>query len=123
MSPELKNKIRNHWNKCFKKLEGFETQQIRQYFEPYEMAGLYAVASICYDEGNHKPMITDNAYNCLCQSLYKHFDECVECGASYLDRELLKYHSGYDMNMFVQPYHNIAEVLLGHPCRCYICMN
>ena len=123
MSPEIKNEIRKHWNKCFKKLEELKTHQIRQHFEPYEMAGLYAVASICYDEGNHKPIITDNTYDRLCQSLYEHFDECVEAGASYLDRELLKCHSGYDMRRFIRPYHNIAGVLLGHPCRCLVCMN
>jgi len=121
MSPELKNKIRKHWKKCFKKLERLDTHQIRQHFEPYEMAGLYAVAAICYDDGNHKPLIGDNVFDRLCESIVEHFDECVKAGADLLDRNLLRCHSGFDTRVFVKPYHEIAEVLLGHSCRCLKC--
>lgn len=123
MSPKLKNKIHKHWKKSFKELERLNTHQIRQYFEPREMVGLYAVAAICYDEGNHKPVIGDVIFDRLCQSIDEHFDECVKAGANLLDRRLVQCHSGFDTGTFVRPYHNIAEVLLGHPCRCFACMN
>ena len=121
LSPKQKNEIFKIWSNAFLKLENLDTHQIRQEFEPRQMSGLYAVASICYDDGNHKSQITDQAYDRLCQSIYEHFDECVKAGADLLDRRLLKCHSGYIMDLFVKPYHDIAEVLLGHPCQCMKC--
>ena len=85
------------------------------------MAGLYAVASICYDDGNHESFIDDNVFDLLCESLDEHFDECVKAGSDFLDRKLLQCHSGHDTGIFVKPYHEIAEVLLGHSCRCLKC--
>ena len=121
LTPELNKKIYEIWSKAFQKLENLDTHQIRQEFKPRQMSGLYAVASICYDDGNHEPWISDQAFDRLCESIYEHFDECVKAGADLLDRELLKCHSGYDMGIFVKPYHDIAEVLLGHPCQCMKC--
>lgn len=121
LSQQQKNEIYKIWSKAFQKLESLDTNKIHQEFKPRQMSGLYAVASICYDDGNHKPMISDQAFDRLCQSIYEHYDECVKAGADLLDRELLKCHSGYDMDLFVKPYHEIAEVFLGHPCQCMKC--
>jgi hypothetical protein len=121
LTQEMRNKIREYWLEAFGKLERLSVHQIRQDFEPHEMVGLYAVASICYDDGNHSPVIDDSVFDRLCEAIDEHFDECVETGATYLDRELLKCHSGYDMTIFIQPYHTIAGVLLSHPCRCFKC--
>ena len=121
MSPKQKNKIRQVWSKAFEELKRLKKREIRQHFTPRQMVGLYAVAAICYDDGNHKPVIRDAVFDRLCESLLKHFNECVAAGADYLDRKLLRCHSGYDTKIFVKPYHEIAEVFLGHSCRCVKC--
>lgn len=122
MSPKLKSKIRKVWSKAFEDLKRLKEHEIRRHFTPRQMVGLYAVAAICYDDGNHsRIVIRDAVFDRLCESLLKHFNECVEAGADYLDRELLRCHSGYDTKIFVKPYHDIAEVFLGHPCRCLKC--
>ena len=118
MSPEMKEEIRRIWLNAFEELKrhgGADRFTARQ------MAGLYAVASICYDEGNHSPLIEDHVFDGLCEWLYAHFDECVDAGADLLDRNLLRCSSGLDTKIFVKPYHEVAEVLLGHPCRCVKC--
>jgi len=121
MSPELKNKIREVWLKAFETLKGLKKHEIRKEFHPRQMAGLYAVASICYDDGNHEPVISDPEFDRLCESIDEHFDECVKAGADLLDRKLVQCHSGHDTRIFVKSYHEIAGVLLGHPCRCLKC--
>lgn len=121
MSPELKNKIREVWSRAFEDLKKLKKHQIRKRFTPRQMTGLYAVAAICYDDGNHKPVIGDNVFDRLCEVIDEHFSECVKAGADLLDRDLLRCHSGYDMRIFVRPYHDIAGVLLGHACRCLKC--
>ena len=118
MSPEMKNEIRNVWFKAF---EDLKTHGVPYKFTPRQLAGLYAVASICYDEGNHSPMIPDSVFDRLCKWLYHHFDECVKAGADMLDRDLLHCCSGIDTRIFVKPYHDVAEVLLGHACGCMKC--
>ena len=121
MSPERKNEIRKVWSKNFEDLKRVKKHEIHQRFTPREMAGLYAVAAICYDDGNHTPLIDDNVFDLLCESIDEHFDECVKAGADLLDRQLLQCYSGHDTRIFVKPYHEIAEVFLGHPCRCLKC--
>ena len=121
MSPEQKNKAREFWSEAFEDLKRLKKHEIHQRFTPREMAGLYAVAAICYDDGNHKPLIGDNVFDRLCESIYEHFDECVKAGANLLDRDLVRCYSGHDTGTFVKPYHEIAEVFLGHPCRCLKC--
>jgi len=118
LSPKEKNKIRDIWLKTF---EDLKRHGIPYNFTPRQLAGMYAVASICYDEGNHSPMIPDSLFDRLCKWLYRHFDECVESGADKLDRDLLHCGSGVDTTIFVEPYHKITEVLLGHACGCIKC--
>jgi hypothetical protein len=111
MSPEMKDEIRNVWFKAF---EDIKAHGVPYRFTPRQLAGLYAVASICYDEDNHSPMIPDSLFDRLCRWLYRHFDECVKAGADKLEQELLRCCSGVDTSIFVKPYHDVAEVLLGH---------
>jgi hypothetical protein len=118
MSPEMKNEIRRVWSEAF---EDLKTHGVPSRFTPHQLAGLYAVASICYDEGNHSPLIEDTLFDRLCKWLYTHFDKCVAAGADMLDRDLLRCCSGVDTAIFVKPYHEIAEVFLGHACRCVKC--
>jgi len=118
MSPETKNEIHKVWFRAFEDLKKYG---VPYKFTPRQLAGLYAVASICYDEGNHSPMIPDSVFDRLCKWLYRHFDECVRAGADMLDRELLRCCSGVDTSIFVKPYHDVAEVLLGHECGCMKC--
>lgn len=118
MSPDERIEAREAWSKYFGDLERYG---VPYKFTPREIAGLYAVASICYDDGNHKPMISDALFDDLCKWLHEHYDECVAAGADKLDRELLRCCSGYDTTIFVKPYHEIAEVFLGHACQCLKC--
>ena len=118
LSSQMKNKIREVWFTAF---EDLKRHGIPHRFNPRQLAGLYAVASICYDEGNHSPMIPDSLFDRLCKWLYRHFDECVDAGADMLDRDLLRCCSGVDTTIFVKPYHDIAAVLLDHVCGCMKC--
>jgi hypothetical protein len=118
MSPEERLKAREAWSKYFEDLKRYG---VPYKFTPRELAGLYAVASICYDDGNHSPLIEDNLFDCLCKWLHEHYDECVANGADLLDRDLLRCCSGYDTTIFVKPYHEVAEVFLGHACQCLKC--
>jgi hypothetical protein len=118
LAPQVKKKIRDVWFKAF---EDLKRHGVPYKFTPRQLAGLYAVASICYDEGNHSPMIPDSLFDRLCRWLYRNFDECVESGADMLDRDLLHCCSGVDTTIFVKPYHDIAEALLGHACCCIKC--
>jgi len=118
---EQKSDIRKVWSKAFEDLKKLKEDELRQQFTPRQMAGLYAVASICYDEGNHSPVIDDIVFDRLCKWLDRHFDECVKAGADLLDRGLLRCCSGIDTTIFVKPYHEVAEVFLGHPCHCGKC--
>ena len=118
LSPQVKNKILEVWFKAF---EDLKRHGVPYKFTPRQLAGLYAVASICYDEGNHSPMIPDAVFDRLCRWLDRHFDECVAAGADMLDRDLLRCCSGVDTTIFVKPYHDVAEVLLGHACGCMKC--
>ncbi len=116
-----KSDIRKVWSKAFEDLKKLKQNEFHQRFTPRQMAGLYAVASICYDEGNHSPLIDDIVFDRLCKWLYRNFDKCVKAGADKLDRELLRCCSGFDTKIFVKPYHEVAEVFLGHPCYCVKC--
>jgi hypothetical protein len=118
LSPQVKNEIREVWLKAF---EDLKRHGVPYRFTPRQLAGLYAVASICYDEGNHTPVIPDPVFDRLCRWLHRHFDECVQAGADMLDQYLLSCCSGVDTTLFVKPYHEIAEVLLGHACGCMKC--
>ena len=109
MSPEERIKAREAWSKYFEDLKRYG---VPYKFTPRELAGLYAVASICYDDGNHSPLIEDDLFDRLCKWLYDHYDECVADGANLLDRDLLRCCSGYDTTIFVKPYHEVAEVFL-----------
>lgn len=111
-------KAREAWSKYFDDLRKYG---LPYKFTPRQLAGLYAVASICYDDGNHSPLIDDNLFDRLCKWLYEYFDECVAAGADRLDRDLLRCCSGYDTTIFVKPYHEIAELFLGHACQCLKC--
>ena len=122
LSPKVNN-IHDVWLRAYEKLKRLKKHEIHKEFKPRQMAGLYAVASICYDDGNHKPLIGDNVFDRLCDAIYEHFDECVKAGADLLEKELVKNHTGYDMRIFVKPYHEIAGILLGHPCQCMKCRN
>jgi hypothetical protein len=118
ISSEERTKTRETWSKHF--------ENLKRYGVPYEftlrqLAGLYAVASICYDDGNHSPLIADELFDRLCKWLYEHYDECVAQGADMLDRDLLRCCSGHDTRIFVKPYHEIAEAFLGHACQCLKC--
>jgi len=117
MSPERRKEILAAWSKGFQQLR----ENGPEGCAPREAAGLYAVASICYDEGNHSPLIADDVFDRLCNWLYWHYDKCVAAGANLLDRELLRCGSGVDTTIFVKPYHEIAEVFLGHACCCAQC--
>lgn len=126
-----KAKIRYLWNNAFKDLnklrvkresnEFNDDNEVLSYFSHRRLAGLYAVASICYHEGNHFNVIENTLYDRLCEWLFKHYEECIESGANLLDKEELRCHSGNDTIKFVKPYHDISEILLGHPCRCPKC--
>lgn len=115
MSPKERTEAHEAWSKYLGDLKRYG---VSYKFTPRELAGLYAVASICYDDGNHAPLIDDTLFDDLCKWLYEHYDECVAAGADKLDRDLLRCCSGYDTTIFVKPYHEIAEVFLGHNCRC-----
>jgi hypothetical protein len=118
MSEEEILKAREVWSKSFEDLKEYG---VPYKFTPRELAGLYAVASICYDDGNHSPLIEDSLFDRLCRWLCEHYDECVAGGADLLDRNLLRCCSGYDTKIFVKPYHEVAEVFLGHACQCLKC--
>jgi len=117
MTPELRQEILTAWRGGFQELKENGPEGLPL----WKAAGLYAVASICYDEGNHSPLIEDELFDRLCKWLYLHFDEAVAEGADKLDRKLLSCGSGVDTKIFVEAYHAIAEVLLGHVCRCVKC--
>lgn len=89
-------------------------------FNPRQLAGLYAVASICY-HGNSHSVISDEVFDNLCKWLRVNLEKCKSEGADKLDINLLECNSGYDVSNFVRPYHNISGILLGHPCQCMIC--
>jgi len=118
MPAEEQSEAKRAWLKAFEELK---KHGVPHKFRPHQLAGLYAVASICYDEGNHSPLIGDEMFDRLCKWLHKRYDECIDDGADLLDRGLLRCCSGYDTTIFVKPYHEIAEVLLGHPCQCVKC--
>jgi len=106
------------YSKAFEDLENYGVPHT---YAPRQLAHLYAVASICYDDGNHKPLITDGLFDRLCRWMCDNYDECVASGADLLDRNLLECCSGHDTRIFVKPYHEIAELFLGHACQCLRC--
>jgi hypothetical protein len=117
MSPELIREMRRIWLNAFRELEEFG---IPHRFAPRQLAGLYAVASICY-YGNEESLIPDRVYDKLCDWLRRNIAECKSAGADLLDAKILRCHSGYTLREFVKPYHDIVAVLLGGPCRCIEC--
>ena len=132
MTKKQKNKIRDIWQNRFKELnklrvkrknnEFVDDNEILSRFSHRQLAGLYAVASICYHEGNHYNVIENTLYDRLCEWLFKHYEECIKSGANLLDEEELRCHSGNDTTKFVKPYHDVAEILLGHRCFCSKCI-
>ncbi|MBN1972737.1 MAG: hypothetical protein JW787_03810 [Sedimentisphaerales bacterium] len=130
MTQKQKNKIRNFWQNQFKDLNKFRVKresnefdddnEVLNRFSHRQLAGLYAVASICY-HGNEENLIEDVLYDRLCKCLLKNYKECIESGADMLDKNELRCCSGIDTTKFVKPYHDIAEILLGHECRCLKC--
>ena len=131
MTQKQKNKIRDFWQNQFKDLNKLRVKrkdnefdndnEFLRLFSHRQLAGLYAVASICYHEGNHYNVIEDILYDRLCEWLFKNYEECVNAGADKLDKDELRCHSGNDTSNFVKPYHDVAEILLGHECRCSKC--
>ncbi|MBN2588764.1 MAG: hypothetical protein JXA96_02790 [Sedimentisphaerales bacterium] len=131
MTEKQKNKIRDIWQNNFKDLNKLRVKikdnefdndnEVLSLFPHRKLAGLYAVASICYHEGNHFNVIENTLYDRLCEWLFKHYKDCVESGADLLDKEELRCHSGNDTSRFVKPYHDIAEILLRHECHCSKC--
>lgn len=118
MSSEEEGEAKRIYAKAFEDLKRHGVPGI---LAPHQLASLYAVASICYDDGNHKPLIEDGLFDRLCKWFYDHYDECVAQGADMLDRDLLNCCSGHDTEVFVKPHHEIAEVFLGHACQCLKC--
>jgi len=117
MPPHLRRTVYSIWREAFRELEH---HGIPHRFGPRQLAGLYAVASICY-YGNETSFIPDSVYDRLCDWLLKNVVECRTIGADQLDAGLLRCHSGYKLKQFVKPYHDISAVLMGHPCRCIEC--
>jgi len=117
MSRKQQQEIRKAWSKGFQDLR----QKGPESLPLWKAAALYAVASICYDEGNNRSVIEDELFERLCRWLYLNFEQAVAEGADKLDRELLRCGSGIDTTIFVEPYHAIAEVFLGHACHCAKC--
>jgi hypothetical protein len=125
------NKIRDTWNTAFKDLKEFKVSrdsnefydddEVRRRFNPRQLAGLYAVASICYGEGNDENVIEDIVFDRLCKWLFKNYDECIKAGADLLDKKELGCCSGNDTTKFVKHYHDIAELFLEHECHCVKC--
>ncbi len=99
--------IRYYWLDNFTKLEEHGPLA----FSYRQLHGLYAVSSICYYKYGWSP-ITDPCFDQLCQYMLTHFDECVEAGASFLEKGMLAAGSGYDMTRFVGPYHTVAERII-----------
>jgi hypothetical protein len=76
MQTKLKNKIRSCWKKQFADLKKLKARrdinefkndnEVQSRFNHRQLAGLYAVASICYHEGNHFHVIEDTLYDRLC---------------------------------------------------------
>ncbi len=92
-------KVYGIWRASFRELEDFG---VPHRFSPRTLAGLYAVASICY-YGNDEIFIPDRVYDKLCEWLLRNMAECKAAGADLLDEELLRCHSGYVMRLFVKP--------------------
>ena len=112
-----KSIVRRHWLSAFEDLQIFGPPHT---FSTRKLAGLYAVASICYHE-NEVSLVPDQVFDELCKWLLSNYRDCISEGANKLDVNLLKCNSGYDMTIFVKPYHDITAVLLRHYCRCYVC--
>lgn len=113
----MTKEIREIWLNAFRDIEKFGIPHI---FKPRQLVGLYAVASICY-HGNETSLISDPVYDKLCKWLLINIEECKSEGADLLDAELLRCTSGYKVNKFVKPYHDIVTVILGVPCHCIRC--
>jgi hypothetical protein len=105
------------WRRGFDDLEQFFPPEE---FKPRELVGFYAVASIC-SHGNDESVIRDAVFDTLCDWLFENFELCVESGADLLDKHMLSCHSGYALETFVKPYHDVASFLLGHECLCQTC--
>lgn len=117
MTPELVEPIRKTWLNALGELEKFGAPHN---FTHRQLFGLYAVTSIAY-HGNARSLIPDHAFDSLCRWLKDNIKECVSSGADKIDLDLLRCNSGYDVSIFVRPYHDIVTALLGHPCRCSKC--
>ena len=114
---EIHNEAHRVWARDFKDLERYGPPHK---FSPRRLTGLYAVASICYYGNDHSP-ISDQMFDKLCRWLLDNHKKCEGEGADMLDVGLLSCSSGVDVKKFVRPYHDIAAILLGHPCRCISC--
>ncbi|GEM_PF-2484644 len=119
MSPQQKREAKRVYSEAFENLKRYGVPHT---YTPRQLAGLYAVASICYHADNHgKQLIENELFDRLCKWLSDHYDDCVAQGADKLDREQLDCCSGNDTRIFVKPYHEIAEVFVGHACQCRRC--
>lgn len=114
---ENQAEVQARWLGMFKRLERHRPPCG---LSPRELAGLYAVASICYHGNAHSP-VSDGRFDELCRWLLANIEECRREGADMLDPEMLACDSGYDLTRFVHPYHDIASMLLESPCRCHVC--
>ena len=63
MSSEDKREAKRAWSKAFADLEKYGVPHT---YSARQLAGLYAVASICYDDGNHRPLIENESFDRLC---------------------------------------------------------
>ena len=65
LEQKQKSDILKVWSKAFEELKKLKENELHQQFTPRQMVGMYAVASICYDEGNHSPVIDDIVFDRL----------------------------------------------------------
>ena len=114
---DVEHEVQDKWLDAFGDLERFGPPHK---YTARQLAGLYAVASICY-HGNNRSLISDDEFDALCRWLLDNYEQCVSVGADKLDRGLLACCSGYDVGTFVKPYHDVVAMLVGHPCQCIAC--
>ncbi len=113
----MTEEVKLNWLTTFRELEEYGPPHR---FPPRKLAGLYAVASICY-HGNDWSPISDDVFDALCSWILKNFDHCEREGADMLDKEMLRSCSGVAVETFVKPYHDVVAMLLGHACQCNAC--
>jgi hypothetical protein len=72
-----------------------------------QLAQLYGVASILYYRHGVSP-VSDHTFDELCRYLLTNLDTAQAQGADLLEEGMLRAGSGYDLDKFVKPLHEIA---------------